>query len=387
MAENKDRDYLIDGAKTHRYRNQSELYQKKYHEWRTNPKNPFGYTFVHDSRIRTYVDGEGYLEETPVANEKKALGSCYRLAGVTLLIMVAVSYVRYIVMDILFEIPNGGRMFHSEINGGIRPLADPAAYVLLTLNLFEFLLPLFFLKAATRMPSRIAVPLRRSRNISVPAAVIMMLVITTIGRLFNSAAAFGLEKLRIDIPYFDQIRAEGTVATVVCSIGQHVLLSILLEIIFRGYLLQMFRQFGDSFAVIVTSIMGCLTLYDLSQVGYMFCAGAFAGIITVRSGSIKSACIMRIIARFYNYILTFAVNVAGDYWGTVIEYTVCVAVLLSSAFVYIRLSSRRRWSFEVSSAGTYLTMSEKIRELMSSLWLWIWFFSAVTMSMLLVRFL
>ena len=68
MAIRKDKDYVIDVAKQHKYRNQSEEYHKKYLKWRTDPKNPFGYTFVHDSRIRTYVDGEGFIEETAETN-------------------------------------------------------------------------------------------------------------------------------------------------------------------------------------------------------------------------------------------------------------------------------------------------------------------------------
>ena len=149
----------------------------------------------------------------------------------------------------------------------------------------------------------------------------------------------------------------------------------------------MLRQFGDGFAVIITSLAGCFMLYEPTQVWYLFCTGIFIGTITIRSGSIKSACIMRIIARFVNYMLTLAMVMTDNYTAQLIELTVCGLILLSSIIVYIRLNTRRRWSFDVSSAGTSMTLGEKIRLMLLSPFFWIWVISTLIMSILLVRIL
>ncbi len=385
MPPKKERDYLIDVAKGHKYRNQSEEYQKSYLQWRTDPKNPFGYTFVHDTRVHTYVDGEGYLEESPVSSERQALNNCYRVMGASLLIMVAVAFVRYIVMLLAFNVPYAGRSYYTDFSIGNSGLPDHVAYTLLVLNLLEYILPIAFLKASTRMPSKIAVPLKRSKNISAVSSVTMMLVILTIGRSYNNLVSYLLSQISIDIPCYDYIRPSSPLAFVICSIGQHVILGILMEIIFRGYFLQMLRQFGDSFAVIVTAIGSSLLLYDITQAGYMFCVSIFVGIVTIRSGSIKNACIMRIIARYLNYILTFITDLVDEYWGRIIDLSVSGLLLFLAVLVYMRINARRRWSFEVSSAGTSMTLSEKFRMLAVSPWAWIWIISALAMSVLLMR--
>ena len=387
MAVRKEKSYLIDVAKQHKYRNQSEEYHKKYLEWRTDPKNPFGYTFVHDSRIRTYVDGEGFIDETPENNERTALRNCCRVMGAALLIMVSVAFVRYFVMNLVFDVPYGGRSYHSDLSIDDTSLPTFSAYAMLLLNILEYLLPIIFLKAATRMPTKIAVPMRRSRNVSAPASILMMLVIMVIGRICNNIMAQLLYKVNIDIPYYDYIKVSTPAAEFICGIGQHVLIAILIEIIFRGYLLQMFRQFGDAFAVVITSLAGCMMLYDISQIGYMFCVGLFTGTVTLRSGSIKNACLMRVIARYVNYILSFVSGLVGAYWATVIDLSVCGVILLGAVAVYIKINSRKRWSFDVSNAHTSLSKEEKFRMLTVSPWFWIWVVGAMAMSVLLVKIL
>ena len=384
MPERK-KDYVIDVAARRKYRNQTAEYQKRYHEWRTDPSNPFGYSFIHDSRVRTYVDGEGFYEETADTNERHALVNCYRLAGFTMLIMIAVTFVRYAVMQLAFGIGYAGRAYYSEMNSGARGLTDTQAYSLLALNLLEYLLPILFMKAATRMPSKIGVPLKKSKG-STASAVLMMLVIMSIGRIYNHVCAEVLGKtLKVDIPYFDYIRAESSTATVVCGICQHLVLAILIEILLRGFMLQLFRQFGDSFAVIVTSVAGCFMLYDLSMIGYIFCVGLFTGTITIRSGSIKNACIMRITSRIVTYFLTFSSGLLDKKTATIMELTVYLIIFISSVFVYMRINSRRRWTFGTGNSGSSLSTGEKIRLMLLSPFFWIWAVSGFVMSLLLVK--
>ena len=385
MAGRRNKDYLIDVAKQHKYRNQSEEYQRKYLKWRTDPKNPYGYTFIHDSRIRTYVDGEGFYEETAVSSERTALKNCYRVLGASLLIMAAVAFVRYLVMWLAFGIDFAGRTYHSEISVDNTSLSTGAAYTMLSLNILEYLLPVVFLSASTRMPMKIAVPLRKSKKISSVSSVMMMLVIMAIGRAVNNILAWLLNMINIDIPYYDYIKAASPTAEIICSLGQHVVIAVLIEIILRGYLLQMLRQFGDEFAVVITATAGCLLLYDITQAGYMFCVGIYTGIITIRSGSIKNACIMRIIARYVNYILTFISSLVGDYWGAVIELVTCGLILASALPVYINLNKRRRWSFDVNSAETSITRGEKYRMMLTTPWFWFWLIPALAMSVMLIR--
>lgn len=380
----KNRDYLIDVAARHKYHNQSEQYQKKYLEWRSDPKNPHGFNFVHDSRLRTYVDGEGFLEETPVENERTALSNCFRSACIAMLIMCAVTFVKYAVMLLAFDIPNGGRAYRSSLGTG---MPDAAAYAILAMNLLEYILPLVYLKASTRMPSQIAVPIRRNSRGSVGNAVIMAFVIMAFGRVVSNVVSSLAIRVKLDVPYYDYIDASGTTALVICGLVQHIVISILIEIIFRGYMLQMFRQFSDRFAVIMTSTLSAFLLYDFSQAGYLFFAGVFTGIITIRSGSLRSAILMRTSARVLTYLMTVISSLLNPSSQEILELVFCTSLLFCSVMIYLRLVANQKWSFEVSGAGSSLTTPEKFRILISGITFWVWILSTFIMSVLLVRML
>ncbi len=59
-----EKKYLIDIAKDKTYQNQFDDYHKEFSKWRTKKGNPYGYSFVHDTREHTYVDGEGYYQRS-----------------------------------------------------------------------------------------------------------------------------------------------------------------------------------------------------------------------------------------------------------------------------------------------------------------------------------
>ena len=126
-------------------------------------------------------------------------------------------------------------------------------------------------------------------------------------------------------------------------------------------------------------------LYDLSQMAYLFCVGIFTGMVTIRSGSIKNACMMRIIARGSNYLITFFSMHLGEFGGRVLQISFCLAIFVGSIIVYIKLNNRRSWSFETEDTGTSLNRGEKIRLMFLNPFFWIWGVSAFVVSLMMVK--
>ena len=205
MADNKK--YVIDVSKRHKYYNQSRRYQKEYQEWRSAENNPYGYRFVKDIREHAYMDGEGFVDNTGVEEEKAALFNCFRLLGMSLLIMAAVAMVRMLIMDVGYGLEKGGRIYYETLENG-NYLNSEAAYMLVSLNLMEYLLPIFFLSATTHLPTRVAIPMKRVKGSIYFSVVLVMLLMMFAGRMINLLFSKALGAVGISSLYYDYIAAE-----------------------------------------------------------------------------------------------------------------------------------------------------------------------------------
>ena len=94
--------YLIDIAKEKTYQNQFDEYHKQFSEWRSRKDNPYGYSFVHDMREHTYVDGEGYYQKKADVAERAALTKCLSLLGATMMTMLFIDAIIALVFYRLF---------------------------------------------------------------------------------------------------------------------------------------------------------------------------------------------------------------------------------------------------------------------------------------------
>ncbi|MBR4622151.1 MAG: CPBP family intramembrane metalloprotease [Ruminococcus sp.] len=385
MADNNGKGYIIDVAKRHKYYNQSREYQKKYQQWRTAKNNPYGYNFVRDSREHAYVDGEGFIDNTGIDEEKNVLLNCFRLLGVAMLIMAAVCVVKIIVMKILFGYDNGGRMYYSMVDSK-SALSIQAAYTLTILNLLEYFLPLFFLNATTHLPLKVAIPIKRTKMSVLLSVVLVMMLLLAVGRLVNMFMSVALSKLSIDSLYYDYIVVDDPATMLVCGLLQHVVLSVLIEIFYRGYLLQLFRQFGDMFAVLLTSVVSVWMLQDLTQIGYLFIVSFFTGLVTVRTGSIFPACIMRVSARLIAFAITLVHFGVSDAYGEVFELVIMIAVFFGSVFYYKRMG-RKSFRLAIGKDSTDMTLRAKFRMMILSAPVWCGFLAMLVLCILTVRIL
>ena len=381
MADNKE--YVIDVSKRHKYYNQSRRYQKEYQEWRSAKDNPYGYRFIKDSREHAYVDGEGYLDNTGIDEEKTALFNCFRLLGMSLLIMGALALVRMIIMDIAFGLDKGGRIYYETLESGSF-LSSNAAYMLAALNLLEYLLPIFFLSATTRLPTRVAVPMKRVKGSVYFSVVLVMLLMMFAGRTINILFANGLNMISIYSLYYDYIAADDPVTLAVCGFSQHIIIPILIEIFYRGFLLQLFRQFGEMFAIIVTSVASVWMLHDLTQIGYLFIVSIFTGIITVRTGSLKPACLMRVSARVLTFAITLVRSSFSFAYGEIFELLLMIAVFFGCVFYYKRMG-RKSFKLSIGIDDETLSIRAKLRLMLMSAPVWAGFVAMLVITILTIK--
>ncbi len=379
-------DYMIDVAKEHEYQNQNEEYSSAFLKWRDDKKNPYGYQFVHDTREHTYVYGEGYVDKKPAHAEKKTLLKCCLLLGITMLVMLAVDVANMLTVRYYFDLNDGADIYYSDFYTH-QPIDAEIVMFVAAFNLLKYIVPILVFKFLSRLPVKVMLPMAKG-SVKIGAfGVLIMLVVMAIGRIGNFVLAHLFALVNIDSTYYDYIYTENQAVMLVFFIVQCIIAPILMEILFRGLILQTFRQFGDLFAIIITGFVNCLCYYSFSQIVYIFCASLVVGLFTIRTGSIYTAFAMRISSRVLTYIMTALSLQLGYIEGKIAETAICLAIFAGAIVVYSLLINSGGWNFNIKNDESHLTLGEKLKTSATSTALLAWTILTFLMTVFTIKLL
>ena len=165
-----------------------------------------------------------------------------------------------------------------------------------------------------------------------------------------------------------------------------ILVSIISEFLFRGAILQTFRQFGDTYALIISIVSFSFTYYDVSSFGYASLLSAVLGLYTLKTGSIRTAVIMRIISSLASYSLTCVVldNYSN---GRIVVTCIYAFIVAVAAFVFARLMCNGKLDFKMQNDPSALTNSAKIKLFVTNTSTTIWLVAVLGMYVLMVKFI
>ena len=91
-----------------------------------------------------------------------------------------------------------------------------------------------------------------------------------------------------------------------------VVVSVLSELFFRGAVFGALRQFGDLFAVLITSMMSALLVLDVREFPAALLISAIAAAGMLRSGSILTAIYVQIIFKLYRMAMILLESTSAD---------------------------------------------------------------------------
>ena len=364
-------EFRVDVASSHVYQNQDAGYHEAFTRWRNDPGNRYGYRFVRDTREHTYVDGEGYAESRSENAERLSLRRCFGFLGMSMLVYFLLSQMHSLLLKVLFTDASAKHMYFSDRSSRVifasKELAVSSGFAC-----FSLLLVLILYLVFVHLPVKVALPSARVDPkffaYSFTVAIMMMVVF----HIFDIVLSLALQRLGIDVTFYSFSVADSSQG-MACYIGLEMLLQpILLELVFRGCILQLFRQFGDRFAILVSSFAAACCYFDITKMMYVFCWGVILGIITIKSGSIVPAAVIRVVGG----ALTLSVN---TFWvdgmiqnAHLVEVVICLSLMAACSVVLIVMRMRLIRPFRIDPDTTALTVFQKIREVLNSPWSVIW---------------
>lgn len=310
------------------YNSENPRYNRDYLHWRRHTKTQFIYRYVGDSGENVYVEGGTAIRDDAEEAERKSLMHCSLLIGfVMLTYLVAELLGRTLIAAVL-------RLFGLEVHMDFLALpmkgsqwAETGAHILL--DVLKYGVPAFILLRTAKIPKRVAMPVHFGAPPELFAAVGMSMVITGIHCLLSRDADIELSQRLFTYKNMAAVFAFGLFEVLVVP--------VMAELLMRGGVFQLLRQFGDPFAIWTTACIAFLCPNTLPNRIGMLMIGLACGYLMVRSGSILKCILLRGIYAALVYARLIIVYTTGllPLW----QYTLLLfafGTLLIAAFVRIR---------------------------------------------------
>lgn len=281
---------------------QGSGYNGNFKKWRKSKDNPYAFNFEKNNKEKIFNESKGFETLSQTEAGKKVLGAIMREIGILMLIVVAFqSIIGKLVIIVLDAI---GFDIHTTIfNSGVYGGGGEIVATTIMLALLTLLTPVIYIHKKMKMPLKAGIMHTVCDSAEIVGAIGFAMVFCTIACL---PAAYSSETKDI-YTYFasadTDVSAWGQSEFVVYTVFDVVILSILTELLFRGGIFSALRQFGDITAIIVTTIMAALLTGDFFAMPAALLISFVSSIGMLRSGTIFTAIIVRIVYKMYQLAL------------------------------------------------------------------------------------
>lgn len=365
---------------------QDKEYNELYRKWRIDHKKDYGFYFLDNSDELTYRDGEGFITESPEAEERSAFTEIHSLLAKFLLIYTLLNYFDWFMANIVPALGDSVPFFYDLLRFISSSEQLSVAYDYITKILIR-VLPLFYLLSKVRMPKKIILTSKiRNKplfNICVPMALLTFAIATLLSNVQFVAASF----MGVNPNHSLWIPIDGTCRRLIILL-MVVIIPILSETVHHGILLQILKQFGDEYALILTSVIAALTTENYNSFLFIFTVMLVTGFFVVRSGSILTGFLMRIIISGGVYFLT-ALRDSGVPYGTYITITaatllICIIIGFTAVTSFIFRHSNK---ISLPLYKMYLDSRERLMCCLSNPSVIMWLTLTFTLMILKVKLL
>lgn len=342
------------------YSTQNDNYNAKFRAWRKNKENPYAFNFKLNRKESVFVEGKGFETKSASATEQSIISRIMNIAGIAMLIWIftdnILSKLIISVFDALgFDIHTS--FFSPVPYGGSNQIITS----LIVIGIVRILLPATYIHFKLRMPRRLEFMTSLNHASDLLGAICMAMAVSAVFSLPNIYT----NRTRQVFDYFRNINADISVwdqeQFVVYTIFDIVIISVLSELFFRGAIFGALRQFGDVFAVIITSVMSALLTQDLRELPAALMISAVASVGMLRSGSIFTAIFVQMIFKMYRLALVLLEAASPDKVFLKRNTFILVFFIIGAVgMIALYLFNKKKKLHRIAKYSSEVTMPERL---------------------------
>lgn len=310
------------------YQSENKAYNRAYRQWRRTNKAPYMYRYSGNPNEITYVDGNAVSMPDAPRIEQKALMHCAARIGLALLLCLfmelvcgtgIVGIMRLLGVQIRLD------FLSLSVSGSQWAVVIARALT----NLLKYGVPAAVLLRICRIPRRVSVPFCIG---GLPELIVSAGAAMCIAGIYSLTAQDAGVLTAQEI--FDDNNRQAVLSY---GLFDALIVSLLAELLLRGAILPLLRQFGDNFAIAMTALAAFLMPNTLPDRITELLIGLCAGYLLVRSGSFAKCVLLRGVCTVLSYarIILIYANRTVPLWQYAMLLLTCGA-LLAAFYVHLR---------------------------------------------------
>ncbi len=293
------------------YSTQNDVYNESFKTWRKNKQNPYAFNFKQNRKESVFVDGKGFESKSAATAERDCISKIMYIAGIAMLMWIVIdNIIGKIIVGIFdfigFDIHTS--LFSTSWYGGSSEIITS----LMAISFVKLLVPLIYLHKKLKMPRQVEHMSTLNHTSDLLGAICMTMAISAVASLPNIYTNRTWQLFN----YFRSINADISVWNqeqfVVYTIFDIIIISIMTELLFRGAIFGALRQFGDRYAIIITSAMAGLLVQDFREFPAAVLISAVASVSMLRSGSIFTSIFVQVVFKMYRLALVLLEENSSD---------------------------------------------------------------------------
>lgn len=296
---------VIDVVEQFDYSTQNESYNESFISWRKKIDNPYAFNFSRNRKESVFVEGKGFETRSFSDAEQTCIGKILNVAGIAMFIWIVADNIISRLAVAIFDL-FGFNIHTSFISKAYYGGKTEIVTALILISVIKIWLPAHYVHQKLKMPRRVEFMTTLNHAPDMFGAIFMALSVSAI----TSLPSIYTNRMREVFDYFKSINADSSVwdqeQFVIYTIFDILVVTVISELFFRGAIFAALRQFGDTFAIIITSLMSGLLVQDFLEMPAAIMISAVASIGMLRSGSVFTAIFVQTIFKMYRLALVLA---------------------------------------------------------------------------------
>lgn len=354
-----------------------------YRRWRLDNKGRYGFFYNDIKNEYTYQDGRGFIRDIPEYSEKCVLSNVNRAIScimiVYLLLNTLITFIFPALLSDTFGVNIGVDYTRNNYYG------DETTFIIYKYitGILKKLVPISLLGMITGMPLNIMIPIKTSNkelfSTAIPAALFIAAAGSVMMIPLKNIFSYMHAGLDLNLP----ISADSSNMTLLIILSV-LIVPVLSEIFVHGACLQLLRQFGDGYALMITSLITAVSSDDIRLVLFFFMISLAIGYFTLRTGSVITAIVMRITVSGFFYVQSFLGTIEDERMSSILVTLLILICLVMGLIFIIHFLIVNNHKVSLPLKQTYLSTYEKMMSFFTtpSVILWLTGVFAVTICSL-----
>lgn len=298
---------VLDVVEDFDYSTQNSSYNEKFKKWRKNKDNRHAFRFEGNKKEKVFNDSRGFEKRSPEAVEKKIINRVMYVLGIAMLIFIVIDNSANRLLAPLFRcfgINVHASMLSAAVYGNVTGVVE----VLLLASALKIIIPVIYIQLKLKMPLSVGYMSHVNSTAEIVNSVGMALVACTVVCLPTAYSSDTKEIYTLFKSANADVSLWGQREFVVYALFTLVVFPAVYELFLHGPIFAALRQFGDRFAIAVTTVAACLLADTPSEIPATFLISLLAAVSMLRSGTIMTAFIINIIYKSYTFALIMFEN-------------------------------------------------------------------------------